>query len=106
MAENGLGQEKNLGEAADFYKQAAIGELRDGYMEAGRVEMAIGSHDEQKNAYFWYYLAVKRKIPGADEKLNEASAHLKEKEIKEQIKQADEWAKMSLPDRMNHLKKH
>jgi uncharacterized protein len=106
MAESGLGQEKNLGEAADFYKQAAIGELRDGYMEAGRVKMEIGSHDEQKNAYFWYYLAVQRKIPGADEKLKEAGAHLKEKEIKEQAKQADEWVKMHLPERMDQLKKH
>jgi hypothetical protein len=75
-------------------------------MEAGRVKMEIGSHDEQKNAYFWYYLAVKRKIPGADEKLKEAAVHLKEKEIKEQTKQADEWTKMKLPERMNQWKKH
>jgi TPR repeat protein len=106
MAESGLGQEKNLGEAADFYKQATLTGLKDGYMEAGRVKMEIGSHDELKNAYFWYYLAVKRKIPGAEEKLQEASAHLKDKEIKEQIKQADEWTKMKLPERMNQLKKH
>jgi hypothetical protein len=49
---------------------------------------------------------VQRKIPGAEEKLQEASAHLKDKEIKEQIKQADEWTKMKLPDRMDQWKKH
>ncbi len=106
MAEKGIGQEKNLGEAADFYKQAAAQDLKDGYMEAGRLKMEIGSHDEQKNAYFWYYLATKGKISGAEEKLKEASAHLKEKEIKEQIKQADEWKRMMHPERVNNLKKH
>lgn len=41
MAESGLGQEKNLGEAADFYKQAALGKLREGYIDAGRVKWKL-----------------------------------------------------------------
>jgi TPR repeat protein len=106
MAEKGMGQEKNLREAIDFYKSAAAREVPDGYLDTGRLEMEIGSHEGEKNAYFWYYLAARRKIPGADQKLQEAAAHLNDKEIAEQQKGAAAWLKLVLVERERNLKKH
>jgi len=106
MAEKGLGQQKDLREAVEYYKRAAIDEVPDGYMDTGRVKMEMGSHKEEKNAYFWYYLAAERKIPGADAKLRESATHLNEKEIAEQQKQAAAWEKATGPERENNLKKH
>lgn len=65
--------------------------------------MEIGSHAEQRNAYFWYYLAVNAKFP-ALRKAWRSCHPPQRKEIREQIKQADEWMKMKLPDRMSQLK--
>jgi hypothetical protein len=93
MAEKGLGQKRDLREAVEFYKNAAVREVPDGYMDTGRLEIEIGSHEEEKNAYFWYYLAAKRKIPGADQKLQDTTARLNDKEVSEQQKKAAAMAK-------------
>jgi TPR repeat protein len=106
LAEQGLGQKKNLREAAGYFKKAALAGTEEAYLETGRVKLEMGSHQEQKNAYFWFYLATDHKIPGADAKLQETAALLDRKEISELQKQAD-ILKTGKPDeRERILKKH
>jgi TPR repeat protein len=91
MAERGLGGDKNPGEALDQYRKAAILGAPDGYVETARLHLASGSHDGQKQAYFWYAIAAKYKFfSGAADKLSEAASHLNEKEIAEQQRQVDD----------------
>jgi len=106
MAERGLGQEKNPQEALDFYRDAALLGFPDGYVESGRLHMESGSHDELKQAYFWYALAARFKYPGAAEKLNEVVAKLSEKEVAEASKQVTDWLKLPAQKRYAELKKH
>jgi len=106
MAEQGRGQSKNLREALDYYKQAAFGQVREGYMDTARLELASGAHDAQKNAYFWYLIAAKHNVPGAEEKLPEVAAHLTGKEVTKQQKQATAWLAMPPWEQFNNLKKH
>src|ERR1041385_4389419 len=106
MAEQGLGQAKNLHEALDYYKQAAFRAVPDGYMDTARLELASGAHDAQKKAYFWYLIAVKRKVPGAEEKLRDVAAQLTNKEVTKQQKEANSWLAMSDSDKFSNLKKH
>ncbi|MBZ5494180.1 MAG: sel1 repeat family protein [Acidobacteriia bacterium] len=106
MAEQGLGQSKNLREALGYYKEAAFRAVPDGYMDTARLELASGAHDAQKNAYFWYLIAIKRKVPGAEEKLREVATHLTEKEITKQQQQATAWLRMRDAERFENLKKH
>lgn len=106
LAEKGLGQEKNLRKAGDLYRNAALAGVFDGYLESGRLKVESGSHKDQKNAYFWFYLAAHLKVPGAEAKLQEAAAHLTEKEIAEMQKQGAAWENLSPEDRKRSLKKH
>jgi TPR repeat protein len=106
MAEKGLGGNKDPREALDEYRKAAMLGIRDGYMETARLDLERGSHEGQKQAYFWYAIAVKYKFSGAAEKLSEAASHLNEKEIAEQQKQVNEWLKMPSSKRTAELKKH
>jgi uncharacterized protein len=106
MAEQGLGQSKNLREALDYYKEAAFRRVPEGYMDTVRLELASGAHDAQKNAYFWYLIAVKRNVPGAEEKLREVGTHLTDKEVTKQQKQATAWLAMSDWEQFHNLKKH
>jgi TPR repeat protein len=107
MAERGLGGDKDPGEALDQYRKAAILGVPDGYLNTARLHLASGSHDGQKQAYFWYAIAARYKFfPGAAEKLSEAASHLNEKEIAEQQKQVDDWLKMPSSKRIAELKKH
>jgi TPR repeat protein len=106
MAEQGLGQPKNLREALDYYKEAAFRRVPEGYMDTVRLELASGAHDAQKNAYFWYLIAVKRNVPGAEEKLREVAVHLTDKEVTKQQKQATAWLAMSDWEQFHNLKKH
>jgi hypothetical protein len=105
MAEKGLGEEKNPKEAIDLYRDAALLGVSDGYMETARLKMESGAHNEQKNAYFWYAIAARLKITGADTKLSEAATYLNEKEIQEQQNLLAQWVKMKSLDRINTLKK-
>ena len=106
MAEQGLGQSKNLREALNYYKQAAWRAVPDGYMDTARLELASGAHDAQKNAYFWYLIAVKRTVPGAEDKSREVAAQLTDKEITKQQKEAAAWLGMTDAERYKNLKKH
>jgi TPR repeat protein len=106
MAEKGLGQQKSSHDALEFYRNAAALGLPDGYLDTGRLEMESGSHEGEKNAYFWYLIASKYKVPGADIRLTEAAARLNEKEKAEQQKQVAEWLKVSLYERLKNLKNH
>ncbi len=107
MAERGLGGDKNPGEALDQYRKAAMLGVPDGYVETARLHLASGSHDGQKQAYFWYAIAARYKFfPGAADRLREAASHLNEKEITEQQNQVNAWLKMPLWKRNAELKKH
>jgi TPR repeat protein len=106
MAERGLGGNKDPGEALDQYRKAAILGVPDGYLDTARMHLASGSHDGQKQAYFWYAIASRYKFSGAADKLSEAASHLNEKEIAEQQKQVNDWLKMPSSNRTAELKKH
>lgn len=106
MAEQGLGQPKDLRKAMGYYKTAAALGIREGYMDAARLEMASGAHDGEKRAYFWYYLAAHFEIANAKDKLHETAAHLSRKEIAEQEKQATAWSIMGTPGQLKNLKQH
>jgi TPR repeat protein len=88
----------------DFYRKAAAAGVPEGFMEAGRLRMESGTHDGEKQAYFWYAIAVKRKYSGAAEKLHETVAHLSDKEIADESKHADDW--YNAPSTTKELKKH
>jgi TPR repeat protein len=106
IAERGLGQDKNLREAPDFYRDAAILGAPDGYMESGRLHLESGSHDSQKQAYFWYGIAARYRFPGAAEKLKEVTALLSESEVAKESKQVAEWLKLPSGKRTAELKQH
>lgn len=106
MVEKGLGSNKNPKEALDCYRKAAMSNIHEGYMEAGRVHSESGTHDDEKKAYFWYAAAAEQKIPGAEEKTQAAALHLNQKEIADQQKQMKKW--LLMPDwmRWSEAKKH
>lgn len=106
MAEKGLGQEKNLREAREYYREAAARAIPDGYMDTARLDLASDSHDGQKNAYFWYSIAAKRRVPNAEEKQREAATNLNDKEIAEQQKRAAAWLKMVPAERVRNSKNY
>jgi hypothetical protein len=106
MAEKGLGQRKSSQDALDFYRNAAVLGVPDGYMDTARLETESGSHGGEKNAYFWYLIATRYKIPGSDSRLAEAATHLNDKEKAEQQKQVAEWLKVGLAARARDLKNH
>jgi TPR repeat protein len=106
MAEQGLGQPRDLRQATEYYKTAALRGIADGYMDAARLEMASGAHDGEKHAYFWYYLAARSKIAGSEDKLHEAAARLNKKEIAEQQRQVEAWFTMRESEKEKELKKH
>lgn len=97
MAERGLGQEKNMDEALEFYRDAAILGAPDGYMDSGRLRRESGSREGLKEAYFWYAIAAQYKFSGAADKLKEVVALLTEKEVAEASKGVTHWLKMPLP---------
>jgi uncharacterized protein len=105
-SEQGLGGPIDLREAADWYQNAAIADVREGFMLSGELKLKSGSHDDQKAAYYWFFLAQKWKIPGADAKLQQASTGLTDKEIIEQQKKATQWLRESRNERMQKIKLH
>ena len=62
----------------------------------GRLKAQSSSHDDQKEAYFWFYLAQQHEEKEADAKLQQAATHLTDKEIANEQKKAAEWMKESL----------
>ena len=93
MAENGLGTEKDLKEAERWYRDAVAQMYPDGFMSLGRLKLKGGSHDDQRDAYFWFYLASLYKISGAQEQSQKAAANLSSDEITKEQKRAAEWRK-------------
>jgi uncharacterized protein len=106
MAEQGLGGNKDLAEASDWYQHAALARLPDGFIGSGRVKLQSGSHDDQKRAYFWFYLAQRFKIAEADTLLQQAAAQLNDKEIAQEQKRAKEWLKTPESKKKKQLKEH
>jgi len=65
----------------------------EGFMSLGRLKLQSNSHDDQRAAYYWYYLASLCKIPGAAEQAQKAATNLSSSEVKKAQKKAVEWAK-------------
>lgn len=105
-AERGLGGPINLKEASDWYEDAAIANVYAGFMLSGELKLKSGSHDDQKTAYYWFFLAQKYKISGSEAKLQQASIGLTDKEIFEEQKKATQWLLESHNARMSKLKLH
>lgn len=106
IAERGLAGPKDIATARDFYRKAAMLGVPDGYMESARLQLESGSHEGEKQAYFWYAIAAKLKLPGAAEKLREVVPRLSDKELVEQSKQVNDWFKLPFIKRAAELKKH
>lgn len=92
MAENGIGDPKNLKEAEGWYGKAAEQLVPEGFMSLGRLKLQEGSHESQRDAYYWFYLASTFKIRGAAEEAQRA-AGLSDSEIGKAQKKAAEWRK-------------
>jgi uncharacterized protein len=105
-AERGQGTSVNLKEAADWYRLAFYGGAPEAAMQMGRLRLAGGSHEDQRNAYFWFTLAAYRKTPGASAAQQDVAAKLNAKELSEQQKKFNEWIKMHPYDQFEQLKKH
>ncbi len=106
MAEKGLGGPKDLPEARSLYRKAAMAGLGDGFMESARLQLESGTHQGEKEAYFWYAIAAKLKLAGAAEKLREVVPKLSDRELAEESKQVNDWFKLPQFKRVNELRKH
>lgn len=91
MAAEGVGQEKNLKKAAEYYQDAAVGLFPDAFLQLANLKLESGAHQDAKEAYFWLYVAQTEKIPRADAILPKAAGSLNEKEIASIQKQAQQW---------------
>lgn len=95
MAVKGVGETQDLAEAESDYRNAIVENVPDGYLELGKLKLQSGSHDDAKEAYFWFYLAQRLKISGADEGLSSAAAQLSDKEIAAAQKKTRDWYRMN-----------
>ena len=89
MAEQGLGGPPDLKEAEHRFHSAAIHGSADGFMELGRLKLQSGSHQDEVEAYYWFYLGKLFKIEGAEVQAKVAAQHLSEDEIRSQQKKAE-----------------
>jgi TPR repeat protein len=103
-AERGQGTEVNLKEAADWYRSVAY--PGEGAMELGRLRLQSGSHEDERNAYFWFSLAAYRKVPGALIAQQDVAAKLNAKELSEQQKKFSAWTRLRPYEQYAELKKH
>lgn len=106
MAEKGLGEPADLKHATDWYRKAAAESVPEGFMEMGRLKLQSSSHDDVKEAYFWFQLARLAKLPQADAQLQKAAAQLTEQEIASAAKAAEEWRRGPKADRGKKIKIH
>ena len=106
MAEMGVGGPKDLRRALEYYQDAAAEMLGDAYMELGRIRSATGKHDDDRKAYFWYLLAQRKKISGAEAKMNELAARLSTSEIDSEMKQMTLWNKTGTRYRLQMAQAH
>lgn len=106
MAEQGIGEEKNVSQAADWYQDAALLLVPDGFLASGKLRLQGSSHDDQKKAYFWFYLAQHYKITEADSFLQQAAGNLSDKELAEEQKLALRWIHMPMPEKVRQIKTH
>ncbi|HET9181730.1 MAG TPA: tetratricopeptide repeat protein [Candidatus Angelobacter sp.] len=104
MAELGQGEPKDPAKAAAWYQDAALVLLPDGFLASGRLRLQGTSHDDQKKAYFWFYLAQHYKVAEADSLLQQAAGNLSKKEIKKEQKRALQWIHMSDYERYHKIK--
>jgi TPR repeat protein len=105
-AELGEGTSLDLKEAAEWYRLAAFGGGPEGAMRLGRLRLAGGSTQGNRDAYFWFSLAAYRKAPGAEAAQQSVAAKLSPKELADQQKKFSEWIRMRPYDQLAQLKKH
>jgi uncharacterized protein len=92
MAERGLGGPKDPKEAMIWYHDAALSGFNDGFIQLAKLK-AQGSHSEQKEAYFWLYLAQRLQIKEADAPLQQLTAQLSSDEVRSEQKKVIKWQK-------------
>jgi uncharacterized protein len=106
MAELGVGSPKDLRRALEYYQDAAAEMLGDAYMELGRIRASAGTHNDDRNAYFWYLLAQRKKINGAEAKMNELASRLSASEIDSEMKDMVLWNKTGTRYRLQMARAH
>jgi TPR repeat protein len=106
MTAVGLGTKKDIKKAAGYYENAAIVNEPEAFMELGKLRSESGDHEDAKEAYFWFYLAQKRKVPNAGTEMQNAAARLSEREIAFIQRKADLWWKMPLYQKSRKIKLH
>jgi uncharacterized protein len=106
MAELGVGGPKDLRRALEYYQDAAAEMLGDAYMELGRIRASAGTHNDDRNAYFWFLLAQRKKINGAEAKMNELAARLSASEIDSEMKDMVLWNKTGTSYRLQMARAH
>lgn len=104
MAELGQGEPKDRTKAAAWYQDAALVFLPDGFLASGKLRLQGTSQDDQKKAYFWFYLAQHYRIAEADSLLQQAAGNLSQKDIKKEQKLALRWIQMSYDERAHQIK--
>lgn len=104
MAEQGLGQPVDLKEAEVWYRDAALLNTAEAYLQLGKLKMQTGSHDDEKDAYFWLFLAQQFKVKEAAPLFEQAAARLTTKEIESEKKKNLEWRKVPWNQRLAELK--
>jgi uncharacterized protein len=103
MAEQGLGGARNTEEAETWYEDAAVLNTHEGILGLARLK-SQGSHDDQKEAYFWLSVAQNRKMRQADALIQELAPRLSKKEIEKEQKRAAEWDKTLPAEKMKKIK--
>jgi uncharacterized protein len=98
MAEQGLGQEKNVQEAAKWYQKAIEERVPTGFMEMARLK-SQGGPAAQSDTYYWLYLAKLFDVPAANDECRKVAASLDPREIARQEKKAYKWLKTHYPAR-------
>jgi hypothetical protein len=93
---------------ANWYRDAALFRIADGFFELGRLKSQGSSHDDQKEAYFWFYLGHKLfpNVPAFDGPEQQAAALLTAKEIADQQNKTAAWLHINVPERQTQTKSH
>ncbi|HEY6304904.1 MAG TPA: hypothetical protein VI488_00425, partial [Candidatus Angelobacter sp.] len=108
MTEQGIGGEKNLKEAANWYRDAALYGVADGFLQLGKLKSQGSSHEDQKEAYFWFYLgqSIFSTASTFDAPVQQAAGQLSAKEIADLQTKAAAWRRMGAHERNLQIKSH
>jgi hypothetical protein len=75
--------------AEHWFHEAANKRSGEGMMEMGRLKLQSGSHSDEVEAYYWFYMGKELHMEGAEARAAETARHLSKKEIRKQQKKAE-----------------